>query len=264
MKKKSILLFLFFFCVIAAFWTLKPLRTSSVVKSFGPDYYPLIKQGLVVFIPFVVALYSIMTCKLSRGRLVYVITGLFLIGDIALWGLFRAMPSNWIKIVFFYYVDTYITVMVVLFWSYLNDVFKAGEAKKYYGFIGAGGLVGGIVGSSISGWASNLLGDNIILVAALFMVPIVVIVGILEQDAPPSDMSVVCAKKEGDSMGTVLSEGVVTVLRSKYLMSVVAIVGIYEIISTIIDYQFNASSALAFSSRADMAGFQGKGSLRNN
>jgi len=37
-----------------------------------------------------------------------------------------------------------------------------------------------------------------------------------------------------------------------------AIMGIYEVVSTIVDYQFNASSSAAFAARDAMAGFHGK------
>ncbi|MBI2981909.1 MAG: hypothetical protein HYY44_06415, partial [Deltaproteobacteria bacterium] len=146
-SKKPILLFLYFFCVIAAFWMLKPLRTSGVVKAFGPDYYPLIKQGVVFLIPFVLTLYNMMTCFLSRPRMVAFFTGLFLAGNGIFWWLFQGPSSSAVLVAFFYYVDIYVTLMVTLFWTYLNDLYEANEAKKYYGFIGAGGLLGGIAGS---------------------------------------------------------------------------------------------------------------------
>ena len=55
---KSAAFFGFFFLVITAFWTLKPLRTSGVIKAFGPDLYPLFKTGSVVVLGLVVPLYS--------------------------------------------------------------------------------------------------------------------------------------------------------------------------------------------------------------
>ncbi|MGI9301676.1 MAG: NTP/NDP exchange transporter [Gammaproteobacteria bacterium] len=257
--QKILLLFLFFFFVIAAFWTLKPLRTSSVVKAFGVDYYPLIKQGVVLFIPFVVMFYSMMTSMLSRRHLVQFFTAIFIVFNVVFWCLFQWTPAGWVKVAFFFYVDTYITVMVALFWTYLNDVYKPDEAKRVYGVIGAGGLTGGIVGASISGWASELLGNNIVLVATVLLVPIAVIIRLLEESAGKDAQPVIAASGKGDrSPGKVFFEGATTVLKSRYLLSVVAIVGLYEIISTIIDYQFNASASAAYETRDALAGFQGK------
>jgi len=253
--RKAILFFLYFFCVIAAFWALKPLRTSSVVKAFGPEYYPLFKQGLLIFLPIVVALYSMATCIMCRKSMAIFFTGIFMIGTWIFWYLFEFQLSGGVKIAFFFFVDTYITVMVTLFWTYLNDHYNATDAKMMYGFIGSGGILGGIVGSSISGWASNLLGNYIILSVTLFLVAIILIVMSLDEKL---DMKKKICEKGDSSPFKVFAEGIQVVFKSKYLLGVAAIVGIYEIVSTVTDYQFNASSAAAFSDATTMAAFQGK------
>jgi len=48
------------------------------------------------------------------------------------------------------------------------------------------------------------------------------------------------------------------VFSSRHLMSIVVIVGAYEVISTIVDFQFTAEAAAAYDTRDGMAGFQGK------
>ncbi len=47
-------LFGLYFCIIAIFWCFKPLRTSAVVKAFGPTWYPQFKQGTALLMPFAV------------------------------------------------------------------------------------------------------------------------------------------------------------------------------------------------------------------
>ncbi|MCP4262611.1 MAG: MFS transporter [Planctomycetes bacterium] len=153
--------------------------------------------------------------------------------------------------------------MVAIFWTYLNDTFRSEEAKKLYGIIGSGGILGGITGSAISGKASVALGPDIILVASFFLFLIIVVVYLLERKraSNPSrtqpDKDPVCP--HGDKkVSTVLTEGISLVLKGRYLIYVVAIVGIYEIISTVVDYQFNATSSAAFAGVAQMAQFQGQ------
>jgi len=57
---------------------------------------------------------------------------------------------------------------------------------------------------------------------------------------------------------SVFSEGISAVTQSKYLLCIVAIVGLYEIVSTIVDYQFTAAIASRFQTRDAMAAFHGK------
>jgi len=70
-NQKIALSFLYFFLVIATFWTLKPLRTSEVIKAFGVQYYPVFKQGLLVFMPAILSGYFMLSCFFNRARLVY-------------------------------------------------------------------------------------------------------------------------------------------------------------------------------------------------
>jgi len=258
--KRVVYLFLYFFFVIAVFWTLKPLRTSAVVKAFGPDYYPIFKQGILVILPIIVTVYTLLTTFFNRSQLVHFFVTIFFGLNLLFWGLFEFYPSAYAKIGFFFYIDTYITIMVTLFFTYLNQLYTSGDAKKTYAYIVSGGLIGGIVGSSISGWASAFMGNHIILVAGVFLLAISFIVRKLESfpEIHASQNVVLCPKKSNDSVMSVFSEGLSAVTQSKYLLCIVAIVGLYEIVSTIVDYQFTAAIASRFAARDAMAAFHGK------
>ena len=263
-RKKAIFSFLFFFLVIAVFWTLKPLRTSGVVKSIDLDYYPLVKQGVLLFIPFIIMVYSFLACFFTRARLVYFFCAVFVSLNVVFWWAFETTDVTWVKLTFFYYVDAYTTIMVTIFWTYVNDIHDAKSAKRVYGFIGAGGLLGGILGSLISGWASGALGNQIILVSALLILPISVLVrliekGLKEQFGEDEGKLAVCRNEEHQKKKmSVFTEGIAAVLKSKYLFNILLIVGIYEVISAIIDYQFNVSASAAFDSVLALSSFQGK------
>jgi ATP/ADP translocase len=55
-------------------------------------------------------------------------------------------------------------VALLLFYTFLNDVSTTSQAKRLHGFIGTGGMVGAVVGSAASGWLSERLGTDILLV----------------------------------------------------------------------------------------------------
>ncbi len=260
--KKVALLFSFFFLVIAAFWTLKPIRTSSVIKAFGSDYYPLFKTGAVLFIPVVIMLHSVLMCYFSRESLVKLFTTVFLVASWVFWAFYEYAPGPVVKIGFYFFVDIYITVMVTVFWTYLNDVYSSGEARKFYGVIGAGGLVGGIIGSLVVATMSESLGNHIILVVTVFLVPIFFIIHRLKgiagsQEADTRRETAVCGH-EGKTPIAVMFEGGTTILASKYLICILAIVGVYEVISTWVDYLFFATLSDSIESRDAMSAYTGK------
>jgi len=148
---------------------------------------------------------------------------------------------------------------VTLFFTYLNQIYTSGDAKRTYAYIVSGGLMGGVLGSSISGWASLALGNHIILITGLFLVAIAFVIRKLESfpNVSATQDKVLCPKSD-HSMLSVFTDGISSIMKSRYLLCIVAIVGLYEIVSTIVDYQFMASISSVFASRDGMAGFHGK------
>jgi len=69
---------------------------------------------------------------------------------------------------------------------------------------------------------------------------------------------ILCKPESTAKASAVFTEGVSAVFQSKYLLSIVAIVGLYEIVSTIIDFLFTSTVSAAFPARDAMAAFQGK------
>lgn len=256
---QSALLFAFFFLVIMAFWCMKPLRTAGVVKALGPDLYPFVKQGSLLLVPLVMVFYEAMIGLLDRKRMVMLFTGIFVAGCIFFRLSFAFFPSTASKIAFFYYVDIYSTVMLTtLFWTYVNSLYEADEAKKVYGLIGSGGLLGGICGALISGWANEILGANIILVAAALLAGVFPVLAYLEKLHPGGAKIFTAKKKQKQSAIASSTEGVRLVWKSSYLLSMVAMVALYEVVSSVIDYQFNASCTAMFPTEIAMAGYQGR------
>ena len=256
-RTKAVLLFLFFFCVIAAFWSIKPLRTSSVVQSFGPDLYPLFKQGVVVIAPVLVAAISWASSRFARETIIYLFAGVFGVSAALFWMSFAAGGGRTTDMLFYFFVDSYITVMVTLFWAYLNDVYSTEDARRYYGPIGLGGLTGGIVGAWIAGWAGTALGYNVIVAFGVFLAAVFPIVAALGRMCDGRPRGPVVPAHHEDRR-TQLTEGATTVFRSRYLLAVLGVVGMYEIVSTIVDYAFNASLHDALGDRVTMAAYQGR------
>src|SRR5690606_36980339 len=55
----------------------------------------------------------------------------------------------WRGAAFFIWVAVFNLFAVSVFWSYMADVFRNEEAKRVYGYIAAGGTLGGFLGPTI-------------------------------------------------------------------------------------------------------------------
>ena len=144
-------MFAYFFIVIAAFWFLKPLRSVLVLEKLGADSLRLLKVLTAVISVGVVAAYSLALTRFSRERLTYIVLGAFFWLLVFFWFFFTYFGVyQTVYYGFYVFLDLFITVNVALFWTFLADITHPESAKRLYGIIGAGGVIGGFIGSFTS------------------------------------------------------------------------------------------------------------------
>ncbi len=248
-------LFSFFFLVIAAFWVQKPIRTSQFLMAVGPKGLPWAKIGTALLILPVVLLYSGIVARHRREHMVYFCTAFFAACSLAFWWLFSFSPEHaWTHYAYFFYVDIFNSVLVTLFWSFANDLTSPDQARREYGFIGAGGIIGGVAGSSLTGWTVARLGaPNLLLICVILLAAIAAVARVIaRQDAPTTTGQRPAASLQDAVAGARLT------LHSRYLTYIAAIVVLYEIASNLIDYQFNTLVAERYHDAEAMASFLGQ------
>jgi AAA family ATP:ADP antiporter len=132
--------------------------------------------------------------------------------------------------------------MVVTFFAFLNDSVTPDRAKRLYGLIVMGGVLGGAFGSTfVSVWVLELERSSwlwICIVLTLIIAALAMSAGsLVRRDPPPERIrEEVSQKKENAAL-----EGAKLVFKSRYLTSIVVIVGLYEITSQVLDFQFGAT-----------------------
>ena len=150
---------------------------------------------------------------------------------------------------FYLFGDLYSTLMVATFFAFLNDSVTAEKAKRLYGVILLGGVAGGPLGTtakytlqlSESTWMWIVSG------AAVIIMIVAIAAGRLVSaaaDTPVADQPGEAHKSASDGddvQSNPALEGAKLVLRSRYLLSIVAVVGLYEMVATIMDFQFSAT-----------------------
>ena len=254
---KVIAMAMFFFLVIAIFWILKPLKRGLLVSFYqdtplqllgmtlgGAEVEQLAKVLNMFFAFAMVVGFTYLYKKVSRKMLVTIISILFS-GLFVFYGLILQTPSPVEVWSFYIFGDMFNTALVTLFWAFTNDIFTSEEAKKAYGFVGLGGIVGGIVGSTYVTLLVEQLGRDSLLYMSV--VPMLMIIGITlyvekREGSPPKEDDIDKPKTNA------VVEGAKLVFSSKYLLAIAAMLGIYEMVSNIVDFQLSAAIALGVES----------------
>jgi len=255
---KAMGLSLYFFLVICIFWVLKPMKRGVIISYFGE--HPLHVAGWVLsgaqaeqigkvlnmIVAFaVVGLFTWLVRRVARHYLIGIFCALF--GGLFL---FYGSVINHIDVigasgVWSFYVtgDIWTTVMVATFWAFANDLNTGNEAERLYGIIGLGGVVGGFVGSTVVASLVEELGRATLVYGCL--APTAVIAGLAvwihrsehEGEGERSDDPTEDEEPEHENA---FLEGAKLVVNSKYLLGIAAVLGIYEMVSNIVDFQLAA------------------------
>ena len=257
-------MFTYLFLVTATFWILKPLKKSIFIQYYDSQGVTLLGWHLeaaeaeliakllnMLVAIAAVALFTWVATRLRRQVLSMAFAAAF-VAAFALYTLVLAQPGDVTVWSFYLFGDLFSTIMVAAFFAFLNDAVAPAAAKRLYGPIVAGGVGGGVFGALVlSTWIDRLtppqwlgvccgLGSAIVVVAWL--------AGRAFQTLPATSRSrddLAHAEPAATTRNPAI-EGAALVLRSRYLLAVVAIVTLYEIVSTVMDFQFTSTVAHYF------------------
>jgi AAA family ATP:ADP antiporter len=119
---------------------------------------------------------------------------------------------------------------VAVFWSFMADLFTSEQGKRLFGFIGAGGTAGSLLGPVITIWLSARLDPvNLLIVAVVFLELAVLCVYRIERVAELPTQVDVRDQRVGGSAFAGLSE----LMRSPYLQGVAGWVSLLSFGATI-------------------------------
>lgn len=163
---------LFFFAVLTAYYVIRPIRDEMGVAG-GVGNLPWLFAGSLTGMLVLNPPFAYLVAHMPRARFVawgYRFFALNLVAFFAAltWG--PGLQSVWLGRAFFIWTSIFNMFVVAIFWSVMADVFTPAQGKRLFGFIGAGGTLGGLTGAAITGRLVSVVGTaNLLLVSAAFL-----------------------------------------------------------------------------------------------
>jgi AAA family ATP:ADP antiporter len=165
-------------------------------------------------------------------------------------------PANaWTGRVFYIWAAVFNLFVVSVFWGFLADVFSSEQSRRLFGFIAAGGTIGGIVGSSLTSALVAQLGRTRLLLISAALLEIAVFSvrrlsrvarGLRERSAARGDDAAV----GGDALS-----GFVHAVRSPYLLNLTVYMLLFTILSTFLYFQQADIAKRSFTDRSARTAF---------
>lgn len=222
--------FAYFFTLLAGYYVLRPLRDQMGIAG-GVKNLPWLFTATFVSLLVAQPLYGMLVAKLPRVKFIPIVYHFFVANLVLFWLLLTFdLEKVVVARVFFVWLSVFNLFAVAVFWSLMADLFTAEQGKRLFGFIGAGGTAGALLGPIITIWLSVPLGPvNLLIAAAVLLEAAVFCVHRLEGVTDGPAGAVVQQQRVGGSAFAALPE----LIRSPYLLGVAAWVSLLSFGATI-------------------------------
>ena len=249
------LLFLGFFLVISFQYVTKTVRQSTFIDSLGANNLPWVYLLVALFSYPLLQVWVRLADRVARHRLISVTCGTVALSLVLFWWLY-GHPWGWVPVVFYVWATIAFSATVSQFWSFAHHVFDVRQARRLFGLLGAGGLLGGIVGGQIARLTS-VLGEtrHALLVAAVLLASVVVLIEWVQGHGDAVDEQ---HDEEGTAEDAQSARAGFELLRgSRHLRLVALTLVLGVIVAQFIDLQFNWAVEQATSGLGQRTAFYG-------
>jgi len=254
----AVLFFSLFFLITAPFSIFKSIRDASFLTELGSENLPL-AYATAFFVGLAVALQAKLQARAPR-RVLLTWSLVFFSLTGAAFAFLLQMSGKWMALAYWVWANILIVSLMTQFWMLVNDIFNPREAKRLIGFVGSGGILGGIAGGLLTGFLAKSFPVGIMLLGgALLLAAIPVILRLTGRERPGGESRDFSAPEAGDRAVSMRQAGFKscfdTVRRNGYLRLLAGIVILTGLISTFIDWQSKA--VIEMTVRGHLASFFG-------
>lgn len=229
--------FLYFFCLLAGYYILRPVREDMAVQS-GMGKLPWLFTATFVVMLLAVPVFGMLSARLPRARLLPAVYLAFIAMLLGFYSVLAAqIEITWIASAFFVWLSVFNLFVVSVFWSFMVDLYSEDQGKRLFGLIAAGGTAGALLGPTLTATLVGSVGThNLLLVSAAFLSVAVLCIARLGAWARRRRTRTAIGAVEA-ALGGGIWAGITTVLRSTYLLAVCFYLLSYTVLSTLLYFE---------------------------
>lgn len=245
---------LYVFLIITVLLIVKPTVNALFLNRLGANnlafgFIFIAATAIVSSYFYNKAVRSFSLKRIIISTLIFFSTAFVFLGGLLLMG----WLGSWVLYVFYVIAGIFAVLTASQFWLLANMVFNAREAKRLFGFIGAGGIAGGIFGGYLTNILAPVIGNAYLLVVAAIL--ILCCIPILLKIYGEGKVS---RSQRFSGSESILDEPAFRILiKSKHLTFLALIIGVGVIVAKLVDFQFSDFASRAIPDSDNLASFFG-------
>ena len=244
---------LYFFFLFGSYSVIKPVR-DAMGTVYGVAHLQELFTATLLVSLVCAPLYSMLTARFRLSAFLPWVYGFVAATILIFYALFNGgqYQERWVAAAFYVWVSTFNLLTISVFWTFMADIFSRSQAKRLFGFVAAGGTIGGIVGPAVATMLATRIGNyNLLLISAAGFAATALLVRMLAHE------KLLLVAAGGEAQRTSLDhrlrggslDGFRLLLRSPYLLLLALFLLLMTWISTIVYFQLGELITKTFSSR---------------
>ncbi|MEO8336811.1 MAG: MFS transporter [bacterium] len=235
--------FVFFFFVLSGYFVLRPIR-DAVAAASGVQQLPWLFAGTLTATLLFNPVFTSLVVKFPARKFVPIMFQVFVSNLIIFYVMIRFVSPGensttdiWTGRAFYVWTSVLAFFGTSIFWCFMADVFRSDQAKRLFGFIGVGGTIGSIAGSTVTATLAPKIGPVNLLLVSAALLELAALSVMYFPASPRGDGAVTGDAIDNEVIGGSVMSGVSSVLKSRYLLGISLFLILYSVGSTFLYFQ---------------------------
>ena len=237
-----LLMFAYSFLAMTAYNIIQPLTRSKLISSLGAVNVPWVIFGSGLLIGVLMLGYTRLVSLLPRRWALPITQAGMAVAMLGFWLLFQS-AGEWVSVAFYVWGLILGILLISQFWTLANGIYDPRQAKRLFGFVGGGVMLGGMTGAGLTAAIIETVGANTLLLWSAFTLLVcAAIVSVIlgrEREAT-AGVSAAVDEEKGVSFGRAFA-----LLRgSKQIQLIAAVISFGSLGAMLIDQQLNMAAEM--------------------
>ena len=155
-----VLSFVYFFCVLAAYYVIRPVR-EQLSAAVGSTQLPVFYAATFVVMLALAPVFGTLVARYPRRVVVPVVTLFFiacLLVFVPLFAFDGLLSAATLGAVFFVWVSVFNLFVVSVFWSFMSDIWDEAQSRRLFPIIALAGTAGAVTGPLLTRSLVDVIG----------------------------------------------------------------------------------------------------------
>jgi ATP/ADP translocase/HEAT repeat protein/CRP-like cAMP-binding protein len=236
----AILLFAYAFLAMTAYNIIQPLTRSKLISDLGAVNVPWVIFGSGLFIGVLMLGYTRLVSILPKRWALPITQAGMAVAMTGFWMLFQT-ENDWVSVGFYVWGLLLGILLISQFWTLANGIYDPRQAKRLFGFIGGGVMLGGMTGAGLTAAIVETVGANTLLLWSAFALLLcaVVVSIVLGREHQAAAVSAAAGDEE---KGVSLARAFSLLRGSRQIQLIAVVISFGSIGAMLIDQQLNMAA----------------------